>query len=263
LLNKARPEADVPWMNDKEPCGNCGGLNKSTAAFCGQCFTALAGVPAAAMAGGGWVPAPVGGSLRGGAEPTVVRARQPEPKSFAVRLVALALALLGGFAGWNFMSQRNQTVTAEDESFTLSHSNYWEQVEESTIPIMAGVSPDVVLAHDEEAVIIGLDMAVPVGSAGSLRREDLQAIYDTQPFGIRLKKFSSPGKLSIAGRPSILEAEATFNYMGLSGDAHIVVVERTEGSTKKLFMLELTCISSDCSDASNEFKSIAETVTFN
>lgn len=251
-------------MNDKEPCGNCGGLNKLSAAFCGQCFAALAGaVPAPAMAGGAWAPAPTGGSLRGGAEPTVATAPKPESKSFAVRFAALALALLGGFAGWNFVSQRSQTVTAEDESFTLSHSSYWEHVEESTIPLMAGVSPDVVLAHDDEAVIIGVDMAIPMGSAGSVRREDLQAIYDTQPYGIRLTRFASPGKVSIGGRPSFIEAEATFDYMGMSGDVHIVAVERTDGGTTNLFMLELTCMSSDCSDASNEFKSVAETVTFN
>lgn len=250
-------------MNDKEPCGNCGGLNKLTAAFCGQCFTALGGaVPAAAMAGGAWAPAPVRGSLRGGAQPTVSRAPQPESKSFAVRFVALALALLGGFAGWNFVTQRSATVTALDGSFTLSHSSYWEPVEESTIPLMAGVTPDVVLAHDQEAAIIGVDMAVPTSSAGSVRREDLQAIYDAQPYGIRLKKFSSPGKLTIAGRPSFIEAEATFDYMGMSGDIHIVAVERTEGSTTNLFMLELTCITSDCSDASSEFKTVAETVAF-
>ena len=251
-------------MNEKEPCGNCGGLNKSTAAFCGQCFTGLAGaVPAGAMAGGGWASAPVKGSFRGGAEPTVVKAPQSESKSFALRLVALALAILGGFAGWNFVSQRSQTVTAEDGSFTLSHSNYWEQVEESTIPLMAGVSPDIVLAHNDEAVIIGLEIAVPTTWAGSLQREELQAIYDTQPFGIRLKKFSSPGKLSIAGRRSFIEAEATFDYMGVSGDVHIVGVERTVGGTTKLFMLELTCISGNCSDAGSQLKSVAETVTFN
>ncbi len=250
-------------MNDKEPCGNCGGLNKLSAAFCGQCFTALAGaVPAAAMAGAAWAPAPVRGSLRGGAEPTITRAPQPESKSFAVRFVALALALLGGFAGWNFLTQRNGMVTAEDGSFTLAHSSYWESVEEAPVPILGGITPDVVLTHEKEAVIIGVNMPMQTSLPKTVRREDLQAIFDSQPFGVRLKKFSAPGSLTIAGRPSLMEAEATFDYMGTSGVVHLVAIERTEGDTSSLLMLELTCLNTDCSDASKEFRTIAESAEF-
>jgi hypothetical protein len=211
-------------------------------------------------------------TLNGGAAPwtpPVVQQSRPggmpivNDRTWVVRLVVLAIMFAVGWAGQWYLWHRPHTVEAQDGTFKVTYSSYWDEVDMEGLPPVPGFSPDLAIENESSGVFM-MHMPAPPGSEQALARglnsTQLEQILAASPWPGKLKSSTSPGTTTIAGKAVALEAKATVDSPEFKGRIDLLVAISPDQSV--LMMILHGCDYDECSKSSGEFKDLLESIEF-
>jgi hypothetical protein len=183
--------------------------------------------------------------------------------SWALRLVLVAVILVAGWAGQWYFLNRDHTVEAEDKTFKVTYSSYWDEMDMDGLPPVPGFAPDLAVENESSGVFI-MHLPAPPGSEEtmmkSLTSTQLEQVLATSPWPGKLESSRSPGTTTIAGNTAALEAKASIEYEGFDGELDLLVAFSPDESV--LLMIVHGCKTEECSTSNAEFEKVLDSIEF-
>jgi hypothetical protein len=182
---------------------------------------------------------------------------------WALRLVLVAVMVATGWAGMWYVRHRDHTVEAQDGTFKVTYSSYWDEMDTDALPPVPGFSPDLAVDNEKSGVLI-MHMPAPPGSEETLMKSlnpaQLEQVLASSPWPGTLESSSTPGTTTVAGKTVTLEAKASVDYQGFDGKLDLLVTFSPDQSV--LLMIIHGCQNEECSTSSAEFKEVLDSIEF-
>ena len=183
--------------------------------------------------------------------------------SWALRLVLVGVLFAMGWAGQWYFLNRDHTVEAEDKTFKVTYSSYWDEMDMDGLPPVPGFAPDLAVENENSGVFI-MHMPAPPGSEETLIKSltpaQLEQVLATSPWPGKLESSTSPGTTTIAGKTAALEAKASVEYEGFAGELDLLVTFSPDESV--LLMIVHGCKTEECSTSNTEFREVLDSIEF-